>query len=117
VQPYELFTLTVRAKYFLDPYFGGALQPGRRNQIEPITALTFYTFGGVPRRFSPINIDGTYRPRKKIFINVRADVELRGEVLRNISATIGYDTKLFKAFQTFYYTRAVTLVPSLAAFA
>jgi LPS-assembly protein len=117
VQPYELFTLTVRAKYFLDPYFGGALQPGRRNQIEPITALTFYTFGGVPRRFSPINIDGTYRPRKKIFINTRMDLELRGEILRNISATIGYDTKKLKVFQTFYYTRAVTLVPSLAAYA
>jgi LPS-assembly protein len=117
VQPYELFTLTVRAKYFFDPYFGGALEPARRNQIEPITALTFYTFGGVPRRFSPINIDGTYRPRKKIFINTRMDLELRGEVLRNISATIGYDTKMFKAFQTFYYTRAVTLVPSLAQYA
>ncbi len=117
VQPYELFTLTVRGKYFLDPYFGGALQPGRRNQIEPITSLTFYTFGGVPRRFSPINIDATYRPRKKIFVSTRMDLDTRGEILRNVSATIGYDTPLFKAFQTLYYTRAVTLIPSLAAFA
>lgn len=117
VQPYEIFTLTVRGKYFFDPRFGGALTPGERNQIEPITALTFYTFGGVPRRFSPINIDATYRPRKKIFVNTRMDIGLQGDGLRDISATVGYDTKLLKFFQTFYYTRAVTLIPSLRQYA
>jgi hypothetical protein len=30
-----------------------------------------------------------------------------------MSATVGYDSKLIKIFQTFYYTRAVTLIPSL----
>ncbi|MCV4601066.1 hypothetical protein OFC63_34105, partial [Escherichia coli] len=30
---------------------------------------------------------------------------------------IGYDTRLLKIFQTFYYTRAVTLIPSLTHFA
>ncbi|MDQ3712184.1 MAG: LPS assembly protein LptD, partial [Acidobacteriota bacterium] len=117
VQPYEIFTLTVRGKYFFDKNFGGALTPGRRNQIEPITALTFYTFGGVPRRFSPINIDATYRPQRTIFVNTRMDVDTKTGGLRDISATVGYDTRLLKIFQTFYYTRAVTLVPSLQQFA
>ncbi|MFN2411451.1 MAG: hypothetical protein ABR535_00130, partial [Pyrinomonadaceae bacterium] len=36
---------------------------------------------------------------------------------RAASATVGYDTSLLKIFQTFYYTRAVNLVPSLARFA
>jgi LPS-assembly protein len=117
IQPYELFTLTVRGKYFFDPYFGGALTPGRRNQIEPITALSFYTFGGVARRFSPINIEATYRPRKVVFVSTRMDLGVQGDGLRSISATIGYDTKVFKAFQTFYYTHAVTLIPSLRQFA
>jgi LPS-assembly protein len=117
VQPYEIFTLTVRGKYFFDPKFGGALIPGRRNQIEPITALSFYTFGGVPRRFSPLNIDATYRPRRTVFVNTRMDVGVSGDGLRAISATVGYDTRLLKIFQTFYYTRAVTLIPSLAQYA
>ncbi len=117
VQPYEFFTLTVRGKYFFDKNFGGALIPGRRNQIEPITALSFYTFGGVPRRFSPLNIDATYRPRKTVFVNSRMDLGVSGDGLRDISATVGYETKLFKTFQTFYYTRAVTLIPSLQKFA
>jgi len=117
VQPYEIFTLTVRGKYFFDRSFGGALIPGRRNQIEPITALSFYTFGGVPRRFSPLNIDATYRPRRTVFVNTRMDVGVSGDGLRAISATVGYDTRLLKIFQTFYYTRAVTLIPSLAQYA
>lgn len=116
VQPYDLFSLTVRGKYFFDKTFGGALIPGFRNEIEPITALSFYTFGGVPRRLSPLNIDGTYRPRKTVFLNSRLDVGFRGDGVRALSTTFGYDTRLFKAFQTFYYTRAVTLVPSLRQF-
>jgi LPS-assembly protein len=117
VQPYEIFTLTVRGKYFFDKTFGGALTAGRRNQIEPITALSFYTFGGVPRRFSPLNIDATYRPQRTIFVNSRLDLGFRGDGVRAISATVGYDQPFVKLFQTFYYTRAVTLIPSLAQFA
>ncbi|MCC6824962.1 MAG: LPS-assembly protein LptD [Acidobacteria bacterium] len=117
IQPYEVFTLTVRGKYFFDPRFGGALTPGRRNQIEPMTALSFYTFGGVPRRFSPLNIDATYRPRKNIWINARMDIGVQGDGIRAVSSSIGYDTKLLKIFQTFYYTRAVTLIPSLSRYA
>jgi LPS-assembly protein len=113
VQPYEVFTLTVRQKYFFDETFGEALIPGRRNQIAPITQLTFYTFGGTPRRFSPLSIDGTYRPQKTVFVNTRMDVGVENDGLRAISATVGYDTPLLKVFQTFYYTRAVTLIPSL----
>jgi LPS-assembly protein len=116
VQPYEIFTLTVRGKYFFDKRFGGALIPGERNQVQPITSLTFYTFGGIPRRFSPINIDATYRPQKTVFWNSRMDIGVQGDGLRAISSTIGYDTKLVKVFQTFYYTRAVTLGPRYAQY-
>ncbi len=116
IQPYEIFSLSVRGKYFFDPYFGGALISGQRNQIAPITALSFYTFGGVARRFSPINVDATYRPRKTFYVNSRFDYGVQGDGLRDISATVGYDTKLVKFFQTFYYTRAVTLIPSLQQF-
>ncbi len=117
VQPYEVFNLTVRGKYFLDRTFGGALVQGQRNQIAPISAISFYTFGGVARRFSPLSIDATYRPQRTIFVNTRADIGFQGDGLRAVSATVGYDRPLFKLFQTFYYTRAVTLIPSLAQFA
>jgi len=117
VQPYEIFNLSVRGKYYFDKTFGGALIPGRRNQLEPITAVSFYTFGGVPRHFSPLNIDATYRPQRTIFVNTRMDIGVHGDWLRDVSATVGYDTPFVKFFQTFYYTRAVDLVPSLQIYA
>jgi len=117
VQPYEIFTLILRGKYFFDETFGGALVAGQRNQLAPMTALSFYTFGGVPRKLSPLNVDATYRPQKTIFFNSRLDLGMNNDGLRAISATVGYDTPLVKIFQTFYYTRAVTLMPSLAQYA
>jgi LPS-assembly protein len=117
VQPYELLTFTLRGKYFFDPQFGGALAAGSRNQISPVSGLTFYAFGGVPRRLSPLNADLTYRPIGNITFGSRVDYGLSGDGLRAASLSAGYDRRLFKFFQTFYYTRAVTLMPSLAAFA
>jgi len=113
VQPYEIFTFIVRGKYFFDRTFGEALKPGQRNQLEPISAMSFYTFGGVPRGFSPLSLDMTYRPQRTVFFNTRMDVGVQGDAVRAASATVGYDTPLLKIFQTFYYTRAVDLIPSL----
>ncbi|MGI8556312.1 MAG: hypothetical protein ACR2LT_08160, partial [Pyrinomonadaceae bacterium] len=41
---------------------------------------------------------------------------VQGDGLRDISATVGYNSKLLQVFQTFYYTRAVTLVPAFQQF-
>lgn len=117
IQPYEILSITIRGKYFFDKTFGGALVTGHRNQIEPITALSFYTFGGTPRRFSPLNVDVTYRPQRTIFASARLDYGFQGDGLRDITASVGLDKPLLKLFQTFYYTRAVTLIPSLAQYA
>jgi LPS-assembly protein len=42
-QPYEALTVTIRGKYFFDPYFGGALIPGQRNQFYPIDTFSAFT--------------------------------------------------------------------------
>jgi hypothetical protein len=55
----------------------------------------------------------TYRPQRTVFFNTRMDVGVQGDAVRAASATVGYDTPLLKIFQTFYYTRAVDLIPSL----
>ena len=116
-QPYEALTVTLRAKYFFDPFFGGALIPGRRNQFYPINTLSGFTFGGVPRRFSPLNVDARYRPSRLMFVDVRTDIDTRGGGLRALSTTFGLSKRLIKIFQSFYYTRAIELVPSLAKYA
>ncbi len=116
-QPYEALTITVRGKYFFDPYFGGALKPGQRNQFYPIDTLSGFSYGGVPRRFSPLNIEARYRPRRSVFVDLRSDLDTRGGGMRALSTTFGINRALVQAFQTFYYTRAIDLVPSLAKFA
>jgi LPS-assembly protein len=116
-QPYEALTVTLRGKYFFDPYFGGALIPGQRNQFYPINTFSGFTYGGVPRRFSPISIEARYRPRQDIFADVRTDLDVQGGGLRTLAASFGLSRPLLQAFQTFYYTRAIDLLGSLSQFA
>jgi LPS-assembly protein len=116
-QPYEALTVTIRGKYFFDPFFGGALVPGQRNQFYPINTLSGFVYGGVPRRFSPVNVDARYRPRRDLFVDVRSDLDTRGGGMRSLSTTFGISRSLVQIFQSFYYTRAIELVPSLARFA
>ena len=116
-QPYEALTITLRAKYFFDPTFGGALIPNRRNQFYPINTLSGFVYGGVPRRFSPVNIDARYRPRRDLFVDVRTDLDTHGGGMRSLSTTFGLDKSIVEIFQSFYYTRAIELDPSLARFA
>jgi LPS-assembly protein len=116
-QPYEALTITLRAKYFFDPFFGGALVPGRRNQFYPLNTLSGFVYGGIPRRFSPINVDTRYRPRRDLFVDFRTDLDANGGGMRGLSTTFGLSRSAIQVFQSFYYTRAIELSPGLARFA
>jgi LPS-assembly protein len=115
-QPYEALTITVRGKYFFDPYFGGALIPGQRNQFYPINTFSGFSYGGVPRRFSPLNVEGRYRPSQNLFADVRTDLDVQHGGLRDLATSFGLSRRLVRAFTTFYYTRAIELAPSLRRF-
>ncbi len=116
-QPYEALTITLRGKYFFDPFFGGALVTNRRNQFYPINTLSGFVYGGVPRRFSPVNIDARYRPRRNLFVDFRTDLDTQGGGMRSLSTTFGLSRSIIQMFQSFYYTRAIELSASLARFA
>ena len=113
-QPYEALTVTVRAKYFFDPFFGGALKPGRRNQFYPLNTLSGFVYGGMPRTFSPVNIDARYRPRRDLFADFRTDIDTNGGGVRSVSTTFGLSKSLVKVFQSFYYTRAIEVLDAFA---
>jgi LPS-assembly protein len=116
-QPYEALTVTIRGKYFFDPFFGGALTPGRRNQFAPIYTFSGFTYGGVPRSFSPLNITTQYRPFRPLSADVRMDIDTQRAGLRNLAATLDLKLALVRVYQTFYYARSLDLPPSLARFA
>src|SRR5216683_7909216 len=115
-QPYEALSVTIRQKYFFDPYFGGALKPGHRNQFYPIDTFSGFSYCGAPQKKSPINVDVRYRPTQNLSADFRTDVDTSSG-LRDMSATFGINRDFLQAFSTFYYARAVELVPSLAQFA
>jgi LPS-assembly protein len=50
----EIVTWEVAQKYFLDPFFGGALVNGRRNVFTTTAEFTGIAFLTEPRQFSPI---------------------------------------------------------------
>ncbi len=123
-QPYEFLSVTVRQKYFFDPTFGGALVPGRRNQFYPLNTFSGFTYGGVPRRFSPLNVEARLRTPTRadseLFADIRTDIDTLGEGggVRDLAVSFGIRRRAavlraVEAFQTFYYTRAITLAPSL----
>jgi len=116
-QPYEALTITLRGKYFFDPFFGGALVTNQRNQFYPINTLSGFVYGGLPRRFSPVNVDARYRPRRSLFVDFRTDIDSNGHGLRALSTTFGLTRSSIQVFQSFYYTRAIELGPDLAALA
>jgi len=126
-QPYEFLSVTLRQKYFFDPTFGGALVPGRRNQFYPLHTFSGFTYGGVPRRFSPLNVEARLRrpvrADSELFADVRTDIDTLGAGggVRDLAVSFGLRRRAavlraIEAFQTFYYTRAVTLAPSLRQF-
>jgi LPS-assembly protein len=115
-QPYEALTITLRGKYFFDPTFGGALIPGRRNQFYPIDTFSGFSYGGVPRRFSPVNLEARYRPSRSLDADVRMDFDVSSPGVRDLSVAFGLNRRLIQLYQSFYYTRAIRLAPSLAGF-
>jgi LPS-assembly protein len=116
-RPEEVLSITLRGKYFFDPYFGGALIPGRRNQFYPINTFSGFTYGGVPRRFSPLNVEARYRPHPNLTTDVRTNLDVQGGGVRDLVVSFGVNRRLVQIFQTFYYTRAIKLAPSLQQFA
>ena len=116
-RPEEVLSVTVRGKYFFDPYFGGALIAGRRNQFYPVNTFSGFTYGGVPRRFSPLHVEARYRPHPNLTADVRTNLDVQGGGVRDLAVSFGINRRLVQAFQTFYYTRAITLAPSLSHFA
>jgi LPS-assembly protein len=126
-QPFEFLSLTLRQKYFFDRTFGDALIPGRRNQFYPINTFSGFGYGGVPRRFSPLYVEARLREPgerdRELFADVRMNLDVlrEGGGLRDLAVSGGVKRRVAKLraleiFQTFYYTRAVTLAPSLRQF-
>ncbi len=76
---HEVLTWDLWQARYLDPDFGGAVTPGRRNVLQSSLRLTGYAFLDGPRRYSPVISSLRVSPRPGWGITWRADYDpLRG---------------------------------------
>ena len=111
-QARELLSFKVAQKYFFDRDFGGALVEGHRNQFYPINTLSGFTFGGVKRAFSPVDISVRYRPLSFMFADVRMDIGSTGEGVRNLTFSGGVRGGNVTVTASYDLSRRIELAPN-----
>ena len=110
-QSYEFLTIKVAQKIFFDRDFGGALQPGRRNQFFPINTLSGFTYGGRERTLSPTNVSVRYRPLALLFADVRMDLSTDDGFVRNLTLSTGFDRETYSFSLSWYLARRIDVAP------
>jgi LPS-assembly protein len=118
-QTHELLDLTLTQKYFFDPTFGGAFRECAREQFEantcprnqffPINTLSGFSFGGVKRNLSPLNLRARLRPTPSLFADVRLNYDTRFHDLRDFIVGAGVVKGIFSISQSWYYTRRIAV--------
>jgi LPS-assembly protein len=105
----EVLSVTLSQKYFFDPTFGNALTPGQRNQITPILALSGFSYGGISRTLSPLNLKVRVTPQRSFFGDLRLDYDTRLNRVRGVGFSGGYARPKFQLNQSFYFSSQLRL--------
>ena len=84
--PWEWVTLAVRQKYFADPDFGGAFQPGVPNQLEPYYSFSPYIAADYPHRFTPLQLRAQVHPGPSLSADIRFEYDTEFGLLQDWSA-------------------------------
>jgi len=71
----EFLSWRVGQKYYFDPTFGGALEPGRRNVFQALNSITAFAFADGRRRFSPLVSDLRVTPGGRYDAQFRLDFD------------------------------------------
>lgn len=108
-QPHELLNLTISQSYYFDPTFGGALREGFRNQFFPINTLSGFSFGGLGRHSSPLNLRARLRPTGDLYADARVNYDTTFHSLRDVIVGGGLIRRLFSISQTWYFTRRIPI--------
>jgi LPS-assembly protein len=95
----------VRQKYFFDPTFGDAFSRLRRNQFYPINTFSGFSYGGIERRFSPINVNARLRPVSALFADVRFDYDVQRNGVKDVALTAGARGRTWSVNETWYFNR------------
>jgi LPS-assembly protein len=111
-QPHELLNITVAQKYYFDPTFGGALQDGARNQFFPINTLSGFSYGGIQRYASPLNLRARLRPTNTLWADLRMNYDTHYNAIRDFIVGTGVTRGIFSFGQSWYFSRQLEVEPS-----
>lgn len=85
-QAREIFSWRIAQKYYFDPTFGGAVQPGTETVVEPTISLTGFAFPE-GNRLSPVDTVMKFAPFSNYDTELRADFSPNGGGVLNAGIT------------------------------
>jgi LPS-assembly protein len=107
----EIITIAVAQKYYFDPSFGDAFQPGELNSFYPLDTLSGFYQTGVARRFSPLSATVRIRVRDRLHQDFQADYDTKLQRWRNASLSTVLNQNKFSLSGT--YLRMMQTEPYL----
>jgi len=111
----DILSLRFSQKYYFDPTFGGALQPGRAIVFDPTISLTGFAFAQ-GRRLSPIVSVLKVAPFSNYDTEIRADLGPNGGGVLNAGITSHVKRgKMGLALTDFYINRTEALIAPRSA--
>ncbi len=106
-EDYEFLSFGVTQKYYFDPTFGGAFQPGQSNTFYPLDTDTGFASMGVERNLAPTNFVAMISPSGGINYDVRADYDFRLRGLRDASFSANWHKGKATAAATYFRTQVI----------
>ncbi|HZO54428.1 MAG TPA: LPS assembly protein LptD [Bryobacteraceae bacterium] len=91
----EIFSWQLWQKRYLDPTFGGALEPGVRNTLVTQTEMTGFAFLDGQRKYSPVVSSLQVNPTRLIGIEWRSDYDTVRHRITNSSIQANFRTQIF----------------------
>ena len=105
-EKYEFMFLGLTQKYYLDPSFGGAFQPGQSNAFYPMDSLTGFYQTTTPSNFSPISAEFRMMSRFGLNGEARTDFDPKVQRWRDESYTAMWDRGKLKLSGTYFRIRS-----------
>jgi LPS-assembly protein len=103
----EFMSFGLVQKYYFDPGFGGAFQPGQSNAFYPLDTITGFYPAGIIHPFSPISAMFQLSPKGGTYSDIRADFDPVLMHWRNISLSTSWQIGKFSMAGTYFGIRAL----------
>jgi LPS-assembly protein len=101
-EKFELMSFSVIQKYYFDPSFDGAFQPGKSNAFYPLDSVTGFYQTGIPSNLAPVSMIFQISPQSGIHNDIRADFDARRQRWRNGSVSTLWDQGKFRLSGTYF---------------